>query len=103
MSNPELTANKTYDAAAPAVLIRRIGRRPYRSDNLPQIGEKINCIAENEAMMAPMTTPCARNDGCKRNQRHDDPEPDQIDEDRQENDEDRWLSHDAKKDPGVSN
>ena len=51
-----------YERAAPAVLINRIGRRPYRSDSLPQIGEKMNCIAENEAMMTPMTKPCAPNE-----------------------------------------
>ena len=37
----------------------KMGRRPYRSESRPQIGEKTNCIAENEAMMAPMTQPLA--------------------------------------------
>ena len=31
------------------MLTRRIGRRPYLSESFPQIGEKTNCIAENEA------------------------------------------------------
>jgi hypothetical protein len=58
-STPELSANRTYETAAPAVLINRIGRRPYRSDSLPQIGENTNCIAEKEAIMTPMSHPCA--------------------------------------------
>jgi hypothetical protein len=36
-----------------------MGRRPRRSDNFPQMGEKMNCIAENEAMMAPIMKPPA--------------------------------------------
>ena len=52
-------ANKTYDNAAPAVLMSKIGRRPYRSESLPQIGAKTNCIAENEAMIAPIVNPLA--------------------------------------------
>ena len=52
-------ANNTYDNAAPAVLMSRIGRRPWRSESLPQMGENTNCIAENEAMMTPMSQPLA--------------------------------------------
>jgi hypothetical protein len=45
------SANSTYDSAAPAVLMSKIGRRPWRSESRPQMGEKMNCIAENDAMM----------------------------------------------------
>ena len=58
-SNPEPMANSTYDSAAPAVLMSKIGRRPCRSESRPQMGEKMNCIAENDAMMAPMSQPLA--------------------------------------------
>jgi len=37
------------------------GRRPIRSDHRPQIGEKRNCITENEAMMRPIVKPLAPN------------------------------------------
>ena len=40
------------EAEAPAVLISRMGRRPYLSESFPQMGEKTNCIAEKDAIEA---------------------------------------------------
>ena len=48
----------------------------------------MNCIAENEAMMAPMSQAArAVMPAVNRHQRHDDAEADEVNEDRQENDE----------------
>ena len=50
-------------------------------------------MAENEAMMAPMTKPLgAIMPAVNRHQRHDNAETDEVNEDRQENDEQRWLA-----------
>ena len=35
----------------------KIGRRPIRSDTRPQIGMKMNCIIENDAISMPRITP----------------------------------------------
>jgi hypothetical protein len=36
-----------------------MGRRPYLSESLPQTGEKMNCIAENDAPITPIIQPLA--------------------------------------------
>ena len=67
-----------------------------RSDSRPQIGAKMNCMAENdgdddaddEAVRAEVPA-------VNRHQRHHDAEPDQVNEDRQENDQDGRLSHEG--------
>ena len=75
----------------------RMGRRPWRSDNLPQIGEKTNCMAEKEAKMTPMTIAVgAEVLAVGRDQGHDDPEPNEVNEDREEDDENGGLSHGRK-------
>ena len=48
-----------YEAVEPARPRIRIGRRPTRSETCPQIGEKTNCIAENDAINSPRTGPSA--------------------------------------------
>src|SRR5580704_8428124 len=42
-----------YETIEPARPMIKIGRRPTRSDTRPQIGEKMNCMAENEAISMP--------------------------------------------------
>ena len=81
-------ANSTYDNAAPAVLMSRIGRRPMmigppapdrREEELHR-GKRGDDGADDEAARAVMPA-------VNRHQRHDDAEADEVNEDRQENDE----------------
>ena len=53
------SAKMTYETTAPAVLMSRMGRRPWRSESFPQMGEKINCIAEYAARTTPSCQPDA--------------------------------------------
>ena len=81
-----------------------MGRRPMRSEMRPQIGAKMNCMNENDAMMHAEDDPV--NDrmlfngvkraeqviGIQRQERQDDAEAEQVDEDDEENDEHRLVA-----------
>src|SRR4030095_10901868 len=56
---PEPIAKRTYEKTKPAVLIINTGRRQIRSDSRPHDGEKMNCISEYDATMAPSIQPGA--------------------------------------------
>jgi hypothetical protein len=66
------------------------GRRPHVSDSAPAAGTPTSCDTENDAKSSPIVSGEApKRLRVERQQRDDDPEPDQVDEDRQENDEER--------------
>jgi len=78
-STPQLIPNRTYDAAAPSVLISNTGRRPIRSESRPQIGAKDKLHRRNECDDDADVDPCAPNAGLNSGtSRYDDAEPDEV-------------------------
>ena len=80
-------ANSRYPAALRMVVVRMIGRRPMRSDRRPRTAVARNCIPEKANTKAPKPRPLgAECLGVIRQDRHDDAEPDEIDENGKKND-----------------
>ena len=87
------SANSEYESAEPISPTRMIGLRPMRSDKRPQNGENRNCISENDVESRPdHQRRRAEVLRVERQQRNDDPEAEQIDEDRDEDDQQRRHS-----------
>jgi len=61
--NSELAYANTIYATADAIIpTTSAGRRPYRSENRPQIGALSSCATENDDTSNPTTNPFAPND-----------------------------------------
>jgi len=70
-----------------SIVVSKIGRRPIRSDTRPSSAVARNCIAEKTKMRAPYPMPVRAEALRVHGQdRQHDPEPDQVDQDREEND-----------------
>ena len=84
------SASMTKLTTVPSRLRISTGRRPQVSDQWPSSGDAMSCATENDAKSSPIVERRrAERLRVERQQRNDDPEPDQVDEDRQEDDDER--------------